>query len=82
MFEAYINLLNPTRNLREGEAYDDYKEQFHAIYASFAEDGNWLVYSLCIRSLTWTVDAEGKDYGDFEGPRGSLRDRLTLRLAG
>ena len=43
VWEAYDIFEPGLGNLREGAAYDDYKEQFHAIYAfSFAEDGTGL----------------------------------------
>ena len=51
VWEAYDIFEPGLGNLREGAAYDDYKEQFHAIYAfSFAEDGTGL--------FTGEIDAE------------------------
>ena len=47
VWEAYDIFEPGLGNLSEGAAYDDYKEQFHAIYAfSFAEDGTACLLAL------------------------------------
>ena len=74
VWEAYDIFEPGLGNLREGEAYDDYKEQFHAIYAfSFAEDGTGLFTRFGImKPFTWSVDAEGKITVTLEGTAGSF----------
>ena len=89
VWEAYDIFEPGLGNLREGEAYDDYKEQFHAIYAfSFAEDGTGLFTRFGImKPFTWTVDAEGKITVTLEGTAGSFTGQIDaetgrLRLKG
>ena len=89
VWEAYDIFEPALGNLREGEAYDDYKEQFHAIYAfSFAEDGTGLFTRFGImKPFTWTVDAEGKITVTLEGTAGSFTGQIDaetgrLRLKG
>ena len=89
VWEAYDVFEPGLGNLREGEAYDDYKEQFHAIYAfSFAEDGTGLFTRFGImKPFTWTVDAEGKITVTLEGTAGSFTGQIDaetgrLRLKG
>lgn len=89
VWEAYDIFEPGLGNLREGEAYDDYKEQFHAIYAfSFAEDGTGLFTRFGIMKLfTWTVDAEGKITVTLEGTAGYFTGQIDaetgrLRLKG
>lgn len=89
VWEAYDVFEPGLGNLKEGEAYDDYKEQFHAIYAfSFAEDGTGLFTRFGImKPFTWTVDAEGKITVTLEGTAGSFTGQIDaetgrLRLKG
>ena len=89
VWEAYDIFEPGLGNLREGEAYDDYKEQFHAIYAfSFAEDGTGLFTRFGImKPFTWTVDSEGKITVTLEGTAGSFIGEIDaetgrLRLKG
>ena len=89
VWEAYDIFEPGLGNLREGEAYDDYKEQFHAIYAfSFAEDGTGLFTRFGImKPFTWTVDAEGKITVTLEGTAGYFTGQIDaetgrLRLKG
>lgn len=89
VWEAYDVFEPGLGNLKEGEAYDDYKEQFHAIYAfSFAEDGTGLFTRFGImKPFTWTVDAEGKITVTLEGTAGSFTGEIDaetgrLRLKG
>ena len=89
VWEAYDIFEPGLGNLREGEAYDDYKEQFHAIYAfSFAEDGTGLFTRFGImKPFTWTVDADGKITVTLEGTAGSFTGQIDaetgrLRLKG
>ena len=89
VWEAYDIFEPGLGNLREGEAYDDYKEQFHAIYAfSFAEDGTGLFTRFGImKPFTWTVDAEGKITVTLEGTAGYFTGQIyaetgRLRLKG
>lgn len=89
VWEAYDIFEPGLGNLREGEAYDDYKEQFHAIYAfSFAEDGTGLFTRFGImKPFTWTVDTEGKITVTLEGTAGSFTGQIDaetgrLRLKG
>ena len=89
VWEAYDVFEPGLGNLREGAAYDDYKEQFHAIYAfSFAEDGTGLFTRFGImKPFTWTVDAEGKITVTLEGTAGSFTGEIDaetgrLRLKG
>lgn len=89
VWEAYDIFEPGLGNLREGAAYDDYKEQFHAIYAfSFAEDGTGLFTRFGImKPFTWTVDAEGKITVTLEGTAGSFTGQIDaetgrLRLKG
>lgn len=89
VWEAYDIFEPGLGNLREGAAYDDYKEQFHAIYAfSFAEDGTGLFTRFGImKPFTWTVDAEGKITVTLEGTAGSFTGEIDaetgrLRLKG
>lgn len=89
VWEAYDIFEPGLGNLKEGEAYDDYKEQFHAIYAfSFAEDGTGLFTRFGImKPFTWTVDAEGKITVTLEGTAGSFTGQIDaetgrLRLKG
>ena len=89
VWEAY-DIFDPgLGNLKEGAAYDDYKEQFHAIYAfSFAEDGTGLFTRFGImKPFTWTVDADGKITVTLEGTAGSFTGQIDaetgrLRLKG
>lgn len=89
VWEAYDIFEPGLGNLSEGAAYDDYKEQFHAIYAfSFAEDGTGLFTRFGImKPFTWTVDAEGKITVTLEGTAGSFTGQIDaetgrLRLKG
>ena len=89
VWEAYDVFEPGLGNLREGAAYDEYKEQFHAIYAfSFAEDGTGLFTRFGImKPFTWTVDAEGKITVTLEGTAGSFIGEIDaetgrLRLKG
>lgn len=89
VWEAYDIFEPGLGNLREGAAYDDYKEQFHAIYAfSFAEDGTGLFTRFGImKPFTWTVDAEGKITVTLEGTAGYFTGQIDaetgrLRLKG
>ena len=89
VWEAYDVFEPGLGNLKEGAAYDDYKEQFHAIYAfSFAEDGTGLFTRFGImKPFTWTVDAEGKITVTLEGTAGSFTGQIDaetgrLRLKG
>ena len=89
VWEAYDIFEPGLGNLKEGAAYDDYKEQFHAIYAfSFAEDGTGLFTRFGImKPFTWTVDAEGKITVTLEGTAGSFTGQIDaetgrLRLKG
>lgn len=89
VWEAYDVFEPGLGNLKEGAAYDDYKEQFHAIYAfSFAEDGTGLFTRFGIKKpFTWTVDAEGKITVTLEGTAGSFTGEIDaetgrLRLKG
>ena len=89
VWEAYDVFEPGLGNLSEGAAYDDYKEQFHAIYAfSFAEDGTGLFTRFGImKPFTWTVDAEGKITVTLEGTAGSFTGQIDaetgrLRLKG
>ena len=89
VWEAYDIFEPGLGNLSEGAAYDDYKEQFHAIYAfSFAEDGTGLFTRFGImKPFTWTVDAEGKITVTLEGTAGSFTGEIDaetgrLRLKG
>ena len=89
VWEAYDVFEPGLGNLKEGAAYDDYKEQFHAIYAfSFAEDGTGLFTRFGImKPFTWTVDAEGKITVTLEGTAGSFTGEIDaetgrLRLKG
>lgn len=89
VWEAYDIFEPGLGNLREGAAYDDYKEQFHAIYAfSFAEDGTGLFTRFGImKPFTWTVDADGKITVTLEGTAGSFTGQIDaetgrLRLKG
>lgn len=89
VWEAYDVFEPGLGNLREGEAYDDYKEQFHAIYAfSFAEDGTGLFTRFGImKPFTWTVDAEGTITVTLEGTAGYFTGQIDaetgrLRLKG
>lgn len=89
VWEAYDVFEPGLGNLKEGAAYDDYKEQFHAIYAfSFAEDGTGLFTRFGImKPFTWTVDADGKITVTLEGTAGSFTGQIDaetgrLRLKG
>ena len=89
VWEAYDIFEPGLGNLSEGAAYDDYKEQFHAIYAfSFAEDGTGLFTRFGImKPFTWTVDADGKITVTLEGTAGSFTGQIDaetgrLRLKG
>ena len=89
VWEAYDIFEPGLGNLSEGAAYDNYKEQFHAIYAfSFAEDGTGLFTRFGImKPFTWTVDAEGKITVTLEGTAGSFTGQIDaetgrLRLKG
>ena len=89
VWEAYDVFEPGLGNLKEGAAYDDYKEQFHAIYAfSFAEDGTGLFTRFGImKPFTWTVDAEGKITVTLEGTAGYFTGQIDaetgrLRLKG
>ena len=89
VWEAYDVFESGLGNLKEGAAYDDYKEQFHAIYAfSFAEDGTGLFTRFGImKPFTWTVDADGKITVTLEGTAGSFTGQIDaetgrLRLKG
>lgn len=89
VWEAYDIFEPGLGNLKEGAAYDDYKEQFHAIYAfSFAEDGTGLFTRFGImKPFTWTVDADGKITVTLEGTAGSFTGQIDaetgrLRLKG
>ena len=89
VWEAYDIFEPGLGNLREGAGYDDYKEQFHAIYAfSFAEDGTGLFTRFGImKPFTWTVDAEGKITVTLEGTAGYFTGQIDaetgrLRLKG
>ena len=89
VWEAYDIFEPGLGNLSEGAAYDDYKEQFHAIYAfSFAEDGTGLFTRFGImKPFTWTVDAEGKITVTLEGTAGYFTGQIDaetgrLRLKG
>ena len=89
VWEAYDIFEPGLGNLREGAAYDDYKEQFHAIYAfSFAEDGTGLFTRFGImKPFTWTVDADGKITVTLEGTAGYFTGQIDaetgrLRLKG
>lgn len=89
VWEAYDIFEPGLGNLREGAAYDDYKEQFHAIYAfSFAEDGTGLFTRFGImKPFTWTVDEEGKITVTLEGTAGYFTGQIDaetgrLRLKG
>ena len=78
VWEAYDVFEPGLGNLKEGAAYDDYKEQFHAIYAfSFAEDGTGLFTRFGImKPFTWTVDADGKITVTLEGTAGSFTGQI------
>lgn len=89
VWEAYDVFEPGLGNLKEGAAYDDYKEQFHAIYAfSFAEDGTGLFTRFGImKPFTWTVDADGKITVTLEGTAGYFTGQIDaetgrLRLKG
>lgn len=89
VWEAYDIFEPGLGNLSEGAAYDNYKEQFHAIYAfSFAEDGTGLFTRFGImKPFTWTVDADGKITVTLEGTAGSFTGQIDaetgrLRLKG
>ena len=89
VWEAYDIFEPGLGNLKEGAAYDDYKEQFHAIYAfSFAEDGTGLFTRFGImKPFTWTVDADGKITVTLEGTAGYFTGQIDaetgrLRLKG
>ena len=89
VWEAYDIFEPGLGNLSEGAAYDDYKEQFHAIYAfSFAEDGTGLFTRFGImKPFTWTVDTEGKITVTLEGTAGYFTGQIDaetgrLRLKG
>ena len=84
VWEAYDIFEPGLGNLREGAAYDDYKEQFHAIYAfSFAEDGTGLFTRFGImKLLPGLLMQKERLQLPLRVLRVILRDRLTLRLAG